>query len=168
MNKVIKKDVIINNKCFFENLNVAEEALFSLKVLKNSNKIVFINQKLYHYVNIPSGQHTKGNNDPWFCLCKIMKKYLIESKEYEEYKLSLNGLIVRSLNISIYRLSSNTFFEFKKNVKTKMANYKIEFGTFDKLENVDKKTRLISFLLKIKFFLIIYLLCKIRNKMVKK
>lgn len=60
-NKLIKRNLYVENGIFFpENINMWEDVLTLIPLIYKSNKIVYINDNLYHYVQYNSGAMTKS------------------------------------------------------------------------------------------------------------
>ena len=121
--KVTRRSIIINNKIFYSDDEVGEEAIFSFECLRNARKISFLNSEYYHYVNYPSSQSKKGNDDPWGPVYLRMKNYLIENLLFEEYQKTIQSFSVTALTASLYRLASiNTFEETKEKLREKVKD----------------------------------------------
>lgn len=105
--KAVKRSLVIDNNIKYSIDNVGEEALFSLRVLLNSEKISFINKICYHYVNYPNSQSSKGDNDPWGAVCKRIQDYLNDIGLYDKYKFTVNSFAYTAFIVSIYRISQN-------------------------------------------------------------
>lgn len=155
----------IVKECLFSDLDVGEELIYSFELLKKSKNIIFIDNKLYHYVYNDNGQHKKGGNDPWWEVSKKMKDYLILNHEYKKYEKSINGLAIRSLTIAIYRsCCESKFREAKLKIKELVNKYSKEFNINEYNNLMDKKTKIIMFFIKIKLYYIVYLASKYKSK----
>lgn len=162
--KVAKRDIV--KECFFSDLQVGEELLFSYNVLKKSNKIGFVEKTLYHYVYNEKGQHKKGGEDPWGQLTYNLKKYLLEQKEYDKYEQVVNGLALRSLSIAVYRISCKLKYKKAKfKIKEIIQNYKKEydFKNMDR-ELLDRSSKLIFIMISLKLYFLLYLASKFKNR----
>ena len=166
MVKVIRRSIITDNELRFSADSVGEEAIFSYLVLKNANTISFIEKPIYHYVLFESGQHKKGENDPWGNVVRKMKELLTERNEIDIYDATINSFALRALAISCYRISiSCSYSDARKQIANKIKDYKklYDFSGIEK-EALDKATRLLSPFIKRGFVFPIYVASKIRNK----
>ena len=162
--KVVKRDIIKNNG--FLDLDVGEELIYSYNLIKNSNKIVFLEDVYYHYVDNIHGQHKKGGCDPWYDISIFTQKYMKDLELEEKHAKAINCLAVKSLIISMYRYSCNySFFCAMENMKKNVKKYKEKFN----LNNIDyfyldKNSTIIYFLIKFKLYFTIFFLSKIKSK----
>lgn len=166
MIKVIKREKLNGFASLFTTLNVGEEAIFSYEVLRNSNDISFVDTPIYHYVQSSAGQHKKGNNDPWAPLVDSWVEYLKTNGNYDEFKSTINSLALKALCISMYRYATtNSIFKSSKKIKNKYIEYKLKYDLSDiNIDVIDKKTKIILCLLKIKLYIPIIVASKIRKK----
>lgn len=156
----------IAKECKFLEIPVGEEILFSFEALKRAKEIKFIENVLYHYVYNDNGQHTKGRYDPWNKVVFELKKHLQTSKELEYYEKAVNGLALRALSISIYRYSRNyRYKEAKEKIKKSISYYKEKYD-LEKIEFdlLDRKNKLINFLVKHNQYLLLFIASKIKNQ----
>ena len=165
MSKVIRKDLVEKAGNGFLNINVGEEAIFSYEVLKRAQYITFADKVIYHYVQSRTGQHTKGNYDPWKPLVKEMKEHLLTNGEYDKYEDTINSLALKALAICIYRCSfEKTIGKSLDLIKSNYIEYKENYD-FSKINTdvLDKNTLIILELLKKRQFLILVIASKIRK-----
>ena len=78
MIKVAKRTLICSVNTQFTNIQVGEEAIFSFDLLLNAESFSFTGKPIYHYVQYSTGQHKKGDLDPWGPLTEKMKEHLLE------------------------------------------------------------------------------------------
>ena len=162
--KVVKSDIA--KKSFYSDIQVGEELIYSIEVLKNSNKIAFASGALYHYVDNQNGQHKLGGFDPWSDVANELKKYLINHNEYNLYAKEVNSLALKALTISIYRYcrkydSKQAKEKIKEQIKKYTANFELNNI---RNEYIDKKTKIIFYLIKLKQYHLLYLASKIKAK----
>ena len=162
--KVVSKRII--DGCFFSDLDVGEEIIYSFSIINRAKKIEFLDDILYHYIYNDNGQHKKGGIDPWYLVVKKMKNYLINISEYESHILAVNGLALKSLAISIYRCSIN--YKYKKalkSIKLQIKKYKSEYdiGNVNK-KYIDFSTKLILQFIKLRLLSLLFLASNIKNK----
>lgn len=165
MSKVIRKDLVEKAGNGFLNINVGEEAIFSYEVLKRAQYITFADKVIYHYVQSGTGQHTKGNYDPWKPLVEKMKEHLLASGEYDKYEDTINSLALKALAICIYRCSfEKTIGKSLDLIRINYIEYKRNYD-FSKINKavLDKNTLIILELLKKELFIILVLASKIRK-----
>ncbi len=162
--KAAKSNII--KKYSFSDLSVGEEAIFSFYVLKSSKKIGFIDKNLYHYVFNPTGQHKKGGMDPWNSVANEIKRELLLNDNFNKYELAVNGLALRGLCIAIKRIScANNYKNARKQINEHMEKYKEEFDIFNvEKQLLDRTSKIIKTLIKLKLFLIIYIGTKLKYK----
>lgn len=166
MGKVIGRRLISENANRFSNLQVGEEAIFSFDILNNAKTYAFIEKPLYHYIQSTTGQHTKGDMDPWSRVVGAMKKHLQEIGVYEQFEKNVNSFAMRALSISIYRnCCANSRTTAVKLIKSKYKEYSDNYSlsNYNK-KSVDKGTTLVIFLLKMKMFSIVWLAANYRMK----
>jgi len=122
---------------------------------------------MYHYVHNDVGQHKKGGNDPWRNVIVNLQNHLESKGQYNEFKSAINTLAVNSLLISIYRYSNGSKFNISvDNVKKIIKDYekKYDFSCVDKtLLNFNSK--ILFLIIRIKFYAILVVLSRIRNKL---
>lgn len=160
----VAKSVIVK-ECFFSDLQVGEELLFSYNVLKKSNQIGFVEKNLYHYVYNENGQHKKGGEDPWGKLTYNLKKYLMKEKEYDKYVKVVNSLALRSLSIAIYRTFCKlNYRKAKIKIKETIKNYKKEYD-FKNIERylLNRSSKLILIMVNLKLYFLLYLASKLKS-----
>lgn len=164
--KVIRSSIIKDNGLTYSADPVGEEAIFSFEALSRAETIKFINQPMYFYYVEANGQHTLGNVDPWYNIVKNMKAHLEEKNVFDLYQSSLNSLALRALTISVYRISAKyRYKEAKKQSREKLLSYADLYTLEDNNSiSLDKKTKVIYWLLKHKIYLPIYVLSKYRSR----
>ena len=162
--KVVKRDVIKNN--VFLDLDVGEELIYSYNLIKNSNKIIFLDDVFYHYIDNKNGQHKKGGCDPWYDILVFTQNYMKNLGVDKKHSKAINCLAVKSLIISMYRYSCNyNFFCAKKKMKNNIKKYKEEFNLNEiEFSYLDKNSRIIYILIKLNLYFVIFLLSKFKNR----
>ena len=171
-NKIVKKSVIVNNGLLCSEDPVGEEALFSFELLRNAKVIKFVNKILYHYVHNSTGQHSKGDYDPWKSVVLRLKKHLQDNSIYVQYQKLLNCLAIKALSICLYRVAlTNKKKQKLKLMKEKCKWYKENFSfnskEIDKCA-LDKTSKLLLPLIKINAMFPIIILSKIRSFKLKR
>lgn len=171
-NKVIKRSIITTHGLFCSEDPVGEEAVFSFELLRQVDKIKFVDKILYHYVYYPTGQHSKGNEDPWKNVCLKMKQHLLNNKIYNRYETSLNCLAFKALSICLYRISNLQDKEKKlKLMKEKSKWYKNNFSFNSKKIDktaLDTTSRLLLPFVRINLMFPILIMSKLRSLIMKR
>lgn len=127
--KAVKKELLDKYHIRYTEDTVGEEALYSFQLLHNAEKISFISDTLYHYVNYPSSQSKAGGENPWNPIVIKLKRHLEENNLIEDYRTVINAFAYSAMIVWLLRYSSNhsllsTLKEFKKKRKL----YFKEFG----------------------------------------
>ena len=171
-NKIIKKSIITTHGLFCSKDAVGEEAVFSFELLRQVENIKFVDRNLYHYVYYSTGQHSKGNEDPWKSVTLKMKQHLLENEIYYQYETSLNCLAFKALSISLYRISNLQGKEKKlKLMKEKSKWYKTNFSFVgNKIDKsaLDKMSKLLLPFVRLNCMLPILLMSKVRSLVMKR
>jgi len=102
--RVIKSDLIYKHSIFFQDTEVGEEAIFAFKSLFYANKLSYMSNSKYHYVQHRDSQSAKGGTNPWFKMTIKMKQELISIGAFAEYKDAYYGLVYKSLIIETFRI----------------------------------------------------------------
>lgn len=165
MVKVIKRSLIVDNDLGFSDDLVGEEAIFSFDVLRLCSVYSFIDKPIYHYVDNDFGQHKKGDLDPWFEMANKMQQHLLFHSYMNDYRIPFQSLVAKALVISCYRISiANSLFNAIKLMKEKKNEYYRSFSIDRcRCDYVEKKTKVIFFLIRIGFFLPIYFASVLRK-----
>lgn len=171
-NKIYKTSFLKENEIIFDKgISLVEDILFNSKVYSNSNQIVFVEDKLYHYIDRPSTSLIKTFHKNSFEL--YIKK--LNSVAYFLNAWNVNILeqnkILANVIVTGIRYCINNLFAFKNNlsevekrayIKMMICNIETQkyikyYHTFSKNDTIYKN--LISN--RAVFFL--YLLCKIKK-----
>lgn len=108
--KVVKAELIHRNQIRYSQDVVGEEALFSFRVFQYAKHIGFLGKPVYHYVDYPTSQSKKGDDDPWGGAVTRLEDYLREQGLYSRYVRQLNSFALTALVVSLYRISSANGF----------------------------------------------------------
>ncbi|MBR3654607.1 MAG: glycosyltransferase family 2 protein [Elusimicrobia bacterium] len=168
LRKIFKLDFLRKNNIVFH-INKLEDTLFVWEVLINTNKFMFIKDKLYYYRTSINNSFIDKNTK-----CKIelqntinlateIKKVLVKNFDtYKNFKPVLNSFIMNRL----FPLSGKYPNEFKKSYpdfkKDFFENEKIEFYHINTVESFAK---IFLFKLLFKFNINIMFLSKAYNKL---
>lgn len=155
----------------FTNLQVGEESIFSFDIVHNAKTISFVEKPILHVLRTLEGQHSKGNDDPWHPVVKVLCNHLIELGIYETYKKEINSFAMRSLSIAIYRNSLNVPYSIAiARFKNLLNKYLSDFE-LDSINSkvVEKSDIIIYFCLKHKLYFLLYGASRYReNKKIRK
>lgn len=166
MVKVINRSLIINNGIHFGTENVGEESIFSFDVLRLAKNYSFVSEAIYNYFESENSQHTKGEMDPWWEVVNKMKIHLQDLKLLDKYSNGLKSLAMKACCISCYRICINHSYHIaKSNMKNAIKKYEGIYAMDEVcIKHTDVSTNILSFLIKHKLYLTVWLLSKIRNK----
>lgn len=162
--KAVRAKLIKDNEIRYSNDIVGEEAIFSFNTLFYAKKVSFIPKCYYHYVNYDDSQSKKGNEDPWGCICKKMKKYLIEKNLFENYKIAINSFAYTACIVSIQRISKlYNFFDAIKLSKKALGDFKSTYSLDIDKELIDKRAVLMLPFVKLNIPIMIVIVAKIKQ-----
>lgn len=100
--KIIKRQIITQNKLSFMDIKKCEESKFSFQALFYAKKIAFINSSYYHYIQRSNSLSRARVDDIYTVVCETMEAALKEVNAYEQYHASINGLALSYTVIGIY------------------------------------------------------------------
>lgn len=162
--KVVRKDLLVDNKINYSDDPIGEEALYSFKILFHSKKIQFIDKPIYHYVIHDDSQSRKRDEDPYGPISRKIESYLKDNNMYEEFRNTHISLMYTALIVSIYKKSG--YYNFKSTLsqaKDALRDYDNTYG-FDLDKNsLDIRTRCILPFARLKWAFPIVLLAKIKG-----
>lgn len=106
---------------------VGEEAIFSFELLRNANKVVFIEKPLYHYVN-HAGSQSKNPNGTWEVTLKKMEEHLNAKGLMDEYRDAVASFAFVVLISWLLRFVKNNdlikiYTTFKEEINKYSDNY---------------------------------------------
>lgn len=164
--KVVKTSIIKNNNIIYSDDMVGEEALFSFKVIYNSERIDFISKPYYHYINYPNSQSKKGDENPWGGVCKNIEKYLLDNDLLQKYRNTINSFAFTSCVISIYRICQKyNFKEAIYRVKDTINYFEYNYGYDIDFDSLEKRVIAMLPLVKHKLINIIVFIAKAKFKL---
>lgn len=147
--KIYKKEILLNHK-FDNDLRIGEDILFCLKVFMRANKVSFVKEVLYHYLQQEkSAMHTVSDKLLQFSsvLTKIGTKETNELKtnfqqEFDYFESEMILRSIHSISVQVNKQNKSSVIELLKKVCTK--------------ENIKKilKTKLLSKSLKLEALII--------------
>lgn len=162
--KIIKKEIIENNKIRYSKNIVGEEALFSFLVLYYAKKIDFLGKLVYHYVDNPKSQSKKGGDDPWGPVVNGLNKYITENIG-NNFRKEINSFAYTALIVYIYRVSVNySFRKALKLSKKKIKEIKKVYNGGCNKKSFETRVKLLLPFVKINFITPLILISKIKYK----
>lgn len=162
--KVIKADIIKENEIKYSHDAVGEEAIFSFQVFSHASKIGFLGIPVLHYVDYPTSQSKKGEQDPWGDVVENLKKHLIENGLLRKYEKQLNSFAVTALTVALFRISTQNPFGYAVKMcrlKTRefLQKYPLDFDE----SCLETRVKLILMFVKIRFMSGVVLISKIKQ-----
>lgn len=104
--KIVRRDLVNKNGVLYSNLQVGEEAIFSLRIMLLCNSFSFLDCKpMYKYVERDNSQSKYDTEDPWLGTFNVVRNCLINYKIYDKYVDTLNALNATATLISIDRIA---------------------------------------------------------------
>lgn len=123
--KVIKTDIIRNNKLEYAPIKVGEESIFSFLTLLNAKEISFQQDSFYHYVDAANSLTSHDNVSNPQSVFDFISGYIKNSSYYEEYNTTVNALGVTTVAILVNILANeNSFFNAIKESRSYINKYK--------------------------------------------
>ena len=172
--KMIKTELAKKVK-FNESLVVAEDALYNIELCEYLNKIVIYNVPLYNFrINTDSvvRKYDKNYNLKYANAMEKVSKFIKEKYQNEEVITNLNNFIVYHLMLVCVNYVYNP--ENECNIRIKLLKDICESNIYkDAVKNSNYNelsiTRKITlFTIKYKLYMITSLICKIRQKQIRK
>ncbi|WP_195986701.1 glycosyltransferase family 2 protein [Clostridium sp. D53t1_180928_C8] len=162
--KVVRTSLVKANNIRYSGGDVGEEALFSFRILYNSEIISFVDKICYHYVNHPDSQSKKGNDDPWGGVCNNLCEYLKSEGIIKVYEKTINSFAITALLVSINRISQNySFFEALSKGKNALNNFKENYGFNIDLDSLEYRVKVILPMIKANMIWAIIVVAKIKG-----
>ena len=164
--KIFKRVFLEKNKLLFNtNLINGEDMMFNIMSLKKSKSHAIISKSFYNY-RIFNGSSTKKfdlkiiNNDITF------NNLLREIFDDSEHSYLCNYCLINGLYMIINRISYVKKYRIaKKNIKSiNLKYYNINNFKLYKINNINIFKKFILIILKLKFYFLVYLILKVKNK----
>ena len=159
--KLYKREFLINNNLKFNiNLKKYEDTLFNLNAFNITNKIVVINKYMYLYKinnkSVTNNYLVNKNCD----IVNYYKEYIKRNKKNKEYEIAINLFLLEHLYILLNKHSIN-LCEYKN-----LSNKKIYKESIKSLKykEIGFKEKIFLYLLKRKYYKLIYYLIILKNK----
>ncbi len=164
--KVVKREIIEQNKIYYSIHKVGEEAIFTYNSVYNAKSIAFIDKPVYFYIQREDSLSHTHMDDPWGEVSLALKEKTIENGSYNEYADTINAFILTAAAISSDRLASNyskadykkkieeLYSSLKKNID---SNYPIDY------KHISLKAKLLGKLLLGRYFCLIRIISKLKH-----
>ena len=159
--KLYKREFLINNNLKFNiNLKKYEDTLFNLNAFNITNKIVVINKYIYLYKinnkSVTNNYLVNKNCD----IVNYYKEYIKRNKKNKEYEIAINLFLLEHLYILLNKHSIN-LCEYKN-----LSNKKIYKESIKSLKykEIGFKEKIFLYLLKRKYYKLLYYLIIFNNK----
>lgn len=170
---LFSKNLIADNQIQFGNLLSGEDALFTMELFLNCQKIMFIDDYLYHYIhqnpkslsqNIQSvnKEQRRKKRESLLKMVKGLDSFsIIEERLKQEDRKS----VFLDLRIIVLHSSDTIFGEKMRSIRSLLKN-EDTIAAFKniRLRDFKFKIRSLYFLIKYRFSLLLYMLIRIRGK----
>lgn len=163
--KCVKTCILKDNGICFSSHKIGEEAIYSFMVLYYANTIAYVDKAIYMRVLRDDSQSHLPVMDPWGDVALALKKKITELGVFPEYANTINAFILTATIRHASRLAKNySYPEFIEKLKdcilyfntNRDHNYPIDFCS------MDKRIRILSFLVLNRLYLIFWFIIKIR------
>lgn len=139
--KAASRMLVEKHKLRYTADTVGEEAIFSFELLRNANKIAFIEKPLYHYINHP-GSQSKRSDGTWEITLKKMKAHLKERGIEEEYRAHIASFgFILMISWLLRAAKENSLISVWRLFNQKRAEYIAEYGWSLNPEYLRKEVR---------------------------
>lgn len=164
--KVIKANIIKDNGIEYSRDTVGEEALFSFRVFYHASKIGFLSKPVLHYVDYPTSQSKKGNDDPWGTVVTKLDDYVKNNIGKNAYIREINSFAYTALVVSLYRIGVNHRFKeaiqlSKIQIKKVGENYLYDCNKM----SLEARVKMLLPFVRMRFVLPIVLFSKLKNRL---
>ena len=160
--KVVRADLIKKNGIEYSKDTVGEEAVFSFNVFHHASRIGFLGAPVLHYVDYPTSQSKKGNDDPWGPVVDRLLTHLEKNGLLTQYQRPLNSFAYTALAVSAYRISKNhRFFEAVSLVSGKIKETKQKYKCRCDRACLERRVRLLMPLIRANLAFLIVLAARL-------
>lgn len=113
--KIIRRSIIVNNEIYFdETINNAEELIFTIRAIENSEKIAFFDKVIYHYLKRNDSISREVETDKIRNITNVIIKQLKERFENTEYQGAIyNYKTISNIHLLKTILPNRDYKEFK-------------------------------------------------------
>ena len=163
--KALKINILRDNNIKYTKHRIGEEALYSFQVLWYAKAVAFIDKPLYNYVQRGDSQSHLKVDDPWGGVALAMKDKVQEMDLYPKFANTINAFLLTASAVSANCLANNyPFSSFLTEVKRCRRHLE---EVIDRKYPIDKnnmsgKARIVGWLLQHGFYLLIWVLAKLK------
>ena len=163
--KALKINILRDNNIKYTKHRIGEEALYSFQVLWYAKSVAFIDKPLYNYVQRGDSQSHLKVDDPWGGVALAMKDKVQEMDLYPKFANTINAFLLTASAVSANCLANNyPFSSFLTEVKRCRRHLE---EVIDRKYPIDKnnmsgKARIVGWLLQHGFYLLIWVLAKLK------
>lgn len=156
-NKLIKTDLFKNNNInFYENINMWEDLLFTVKCIYFSEKIHYINKSFYNYRLNESGLVFSSKN------LKRIEDQIFVTKDLENFFLNKKYFHKAIIDAKLHAKFSLLLKKFYYHPK--MWNEYFDLSLIQIINsNINIKVKILSIMAKLKFYFLIYAIQKYKS-----
>lgn len=163
--KALKISVLRDNNIRYTKHKIGEEALYSFQVLWFAKSVAFIEKPLYNYVQRGDSQSHLKVDDPWGGVAKAMKDKVLEMQLYPEFANTINAFLITASAVSANCLANNypfsSYLSEVKRCRRRLSEVIDNKYPIDK-NNMSGKARIVGWLLQHGFYLLIWVLAKLK------
>lgn len=163
--KALKINILRDNNVKYTKHKIGEEALYSFQVLWYAKSVAFIDKPLYNYVQRVDSQSHLKVDDPWGGVALAMKDKVQEMDLYPKFANTINAFLLTASAVSANCLANNyPFSSYLTEVKRCRRHLE---EVIDREYPIDKnnmsgKARIVGWLLQHGFYLLIWVLAKLK------
>lgn len=163
--KALKINILRDNYVKYTKHKIGEEALYSFQVLWYAKSVAFIDKPLYNYVQRGDSQSHLKMDDPWGGVALAMKDKVQKMDLYPKFANTINAFLLTASAVSANCLANNyPFSSYLTEVKRCRRHLE---EVIDRKYPVDKnnmsgKARIVGWLLQHGFYLLIWVLAKLK------
>lgn len=163
--KALEISVLRDNNIRYTKHKIGEEALYSFQVLWFAKSVAFIEKPLYNYVQRGDSQSHLKVDDPWGGVAKAMKDKVLEMQLYPEFANTINAFLITASAVSANCLANNypfsSYLSEVKRCRRRLSEVIDNKYPIDK-NNMSGKARIVGWLLQHGFYLLIWVLAKLK------
>lgn len=160
-----------NNVLHDENLKQGAEGIeFCIRLFEKAKKVMYIDEYLYNYIynenSISSIPSDKNNEFVIKCFEVIKKEIPFSDTEYKYWFYNrLKYFIITTFLRNIFNPVNRMKYKERKSKAKEFTRIDLVYNTIKyKNDGLDKKRRFIMFLIKRKFYILLYLIAYLNNK----
>ena len=162
--KAVKRSLILDNKIFFSDHKVGEEAIYSFCVINAASSYAFIDVPVYNYEIHKNSLSQTVIDDPWGDVAKALKEKIAEFGMMELYEDTINSFVYTAGIVSLINMAKLYQWKtYKKKATTKINSVKAQIGKNGKIDkkHLSKKVMLVEPFFKMNIVTAFYLLGKV-------